>query len=530
MRVFDIVGIVFVALWIGAVAAFVLVADDDDVEGIPLTDGVVDLREDTLWMAVYRDNEEVGMLREDRTRLLDGWLVEVQGVAELALMGDSQAFRFESRTTLDEELTVRSATGTIEAFGRRLDLTGQFIDDDSPTFQVDLTLDEASDRFLAKLEKRPRLVSHAIPEIIASDDLEPGDRFREEFLDPMTLSPTDLEITYEGREVIDTHEGPYESYDFVQSVGHFDMRLFVDSRGMPIFQALPMSVVVRRIPDEIGPSQYRQFNEKLEDAIDQSPPFVDNISAEDLLSVVSRFGGGQLDRLEAVDDAEELLTDAPGAPTGDEDDTEPLEVEITSIPEEPRLQLMTPRQHVAIHTSDNARVQTGDDNPLWHAGQSPENSSYEPVADPEDVVTLTELVDKLSAEFDGERSPPISPATLADAAADICADARTAPLDTDGEWPAGPVDDLQTYADCLALIADAFVSLGVTPHFAHGAVWEGDRFRPHVWLALYINGEHLGEFDPAVDSRPSTNHLQLYLNDRFDPQPLAELTEHLQLR
>lgn len=541
MRPFDIAGILFVALWLGAVGAFVMFADDDDARGMPLTDGDIDLREETTWMAVYRDGDQVGMLREDRTRLIDGWLVELQGVAELTLMGDSHAFRFSSRTTLDEELTVRTATGTVEAFGRTLNLTGQLREDgDDVELHVDLRLDDAAERFIADLETNPRLVSHAIPEIIASDDLEVGDRFREEFLDPITLSPTDLEITYEGREVIETHTGPYESYDFVQSVGQFDTRLFVDSRGMPLFQALPMSVVARRIPDEIGPSQYREFNDKLEDAIDESPPFVDAIDARDLLSIVARFGGGDFDRLRAVDDAEQLLVDQADAPadTGDDtDDDEPLEVEITDLRADLPLDIFTPRQHVAIHTSERARVEAGVDNPLWHAGQSPQNSSYQPVADPDESPLLDELVGDMG-DVDADASPALPPETLRRLTEEHCSpdvlDAPDAFIDADSfidaGWPDKPVDAADTPIECLALFADAFTALGAAPHLVHGAVHHDGDFAPHLWLALYIDGHYRGEFDPFAETgRPGADHVQLYLGDHFTPDLLDELTDQLQV-
>lgn len=523
MRPFDIVGIVVVLIWIGSVGAFALLADDEDAQRLPMTDGDIDLREETTWLEVYHEGEEVGIVREDRTRLIDGWLVETQGMAEFDLLGDTTAFRFTSRTTLGEDLTLQSATGSVEAFGRQLDLNGQYLEaGGDPRIQIDVTIDDASQRFVAQLEDRPRLADHALPEILADQELEAGDRYRREFFDPMTFSPTVLEITYKGREVIDTVEGSYNAHDFMQSVGQVDTRIYTDSRGMVLMQALPMDVVVRRIPDQIGPGQFDDYEKRIEESVDESPPFVDAVDARDLLSVVARLGAGEVDRLSPVDDP----------PDDEPDDDEPAarQFELEPVDDPDALDLIAPRQHVGIQTADRARVEVGPDNPLWHTGHAPANSEYTPVAEPPDSELVAGLTEDLDDIVDTDGDDPVDPSAIQRALDDHCgADLLEARVDFDpGGWPTEPVDEPDDYVECLAGLADAMVAAGLPPHFVHGAV-QDQTTTPRVWLALYVDGHYRGDIDGlAAGGAPGADHVQLYLEDDYRPGRLTELVEALE--
>lgn len=526
MRTFDIVGIVCVAGWVAAVGAFMWVADEDPAEGIPIAEGAVDLREETNWMAVYRDGEDTGAIREDRTRLIDGWLVELQGIVRLDLMGDTYSFRFSSRTTLTEDLRLRSATGTVEAFGLELRMNGQFrTRDDNPQFHLQVSLEDSTEQFVAELEEQPRLAIHAIAEILAAGQPEEGDRFRQQFYDPFTLAPADLELVYEGRRRIRTVDGYYDSYDFTQSMGTFDSRIHADSRGRPLMHIFPMQIVMRALPDEIGPSHYRDFEELFEETEEDAPAFVDAIDPEDLLSLVSRFGGGELDRLRAIEPGEEFEALASDeVPEPQEETDEELIFAISPIPEsttDDQLALIAPNQHVALKTEDRARVRTGTDNPLWNPAHAPPNSEYTAGADP--VETLVEKLDGEPSEFDAE--------AIAEAIADDCPDETldAAFDDLEEAWPNGDSES-DSYLQCLAVLADALADRGHAPHFVHGAfVDEGGDASPRVWLALYRDGRHLAEFDPlATAGTPGARHVQLYLDDSYEPALLGELVDAIE--
>ncbi len=528
MRLFDIAGIFFVALWVVGITAFFLIGHDDGQgRAISLTDGDIEMTEDTVWMTVYRAGDEVGTLREDRTRLIDGWLFEMQGVVLLDLVDDTYAFRFISRSTLNNDLTLRSAMATVEAFGMTLTMDGQFREDEGDAqFVINVTLDESTRRFVADLEERPRLSQHAIPQILATEELDVGDRFEHEFFDPLTLSPSTIQLEYEGTTDVSGYEGTYEgAHSFGQTVGSLHSRIRTDSSGMVLQQILPMQVAIARIPEAIGPSYYNDFEEIFEETFDDAPPFVDAIDTEDLLALVARFGSGEVDRLR---DAGEEVALFDGA---DDDETKDTgEFYFSALPDTDRVELMSPRQHIAFSTSDEARVETALDNPLWHAGDAPPNSSYEPLhaSDEHDLVAaIVEALDEpVTAALADDA--PLDTELFVDLRDEHCADVSTD--DVASSWPSAQVDEVQTIVDCMALIADALSALDVAPHFVHGARFDGDEFHERTWLAIYRDGHYLGEFDlhsdgGGVDAR----HVQFYLDDAYDPELIADFVDSVAL-
>lgn len=517
VRLFDIVGIFFVALWAVALIVFVLVGQEDGSgRTISLTEGAIELSEDTVWMTVYRAGEEVGSLREDRTRLIDGWLFEMQGIVLLDLIDDTYAFRFVSRSTLNEDLTLRSAVATVKAFGMTLTMDGQYRESDGdPHFLINLTLEDSTRRFIADLDGRPRLAQHAIPQILATEDLEIGDRFQHEFFDPITLSPSMIQLEYEGTTDVSGYEGTYYgAHSFGQSVGSLHSRIRTDSDGMVLQQILPMQVAVTRMPDAIGQSHFRDFEEIFDETFDNAPPFISAIDADDLLALASRFGSGEVSRLREVG-VDDYVADK-------DEPKETREFYFSRLPDTDRIDLMSPRQHIAFQTADEARVETAIDNPLWHAGDAPPNSSYEPRHEPEDHELLARVADELAhavetALDDGSVVEPRLFESLRD---DICSGL---PLDDSpsleqNTWPSSLSDSPTTAVECLAIFADALAAHEIPPHFVHGAYFDGSDFHRRVWIALFHDGHYLGEFDLlASDATAGSHHLQFYVDDGFDP-------------
>lgn len=522
MRLFDIVGIIFVGLWVAGVTAFALFGHHDGAgEAISLTEGAIELREDTVWMTVYRAGDEVGALREDRTRLIDGWLFEMQGIVQLDLADDTYAFRFVSRSTLNDDLTIRSATARVEAFGMTLNMNGQYREaDGDPRFLIDVTLEESTRRFVADLDDRPRLSQHAIPQVLATEDLEVGDQFEHEFFDPLTLSPSKIRLEYEGPTEVAGYEGVHEdAHSFGQSVGNLHSRIRTDSEGMVLQQILPMQVAVSRMPDAIGQSHFVDFEEQFEESFDHAPPFVDAIDTEDLLALVSRFGAGEVDRLRETD-ADDVIDVI-------EDDKAPVDTRefyLSPLPDGDRVDLMSPRQHIAFQTVDEARVETAVDNPLWHAGDAPPNSSYEATIAPDGHrlvdILHTGLEDTAAAAIDDEM--PIDTDKIAALRADICADDAVMPQSTGVDpWPSEPAAEPTSPTECLAIFADALAAHDLPPHFVHGAYYDGERFHARIWLAVYRDGHYLGEFDLlADDSSVGPRHVQFTIDDTYAPSRL----------
>ncbi len=534
MRLFDWIGILAVGSWLLAFTAFFLVGHEGDPQAITLTDGAFELQEDTTWMAVYHAGDEVGVLREDRTRLVDGWLIENQGIAELSFGGDPYLFQFTSRVTLRDDLALRNATASIDAFGHTLEMLGQYTDD-GPSFRVHLTLDEAAEQFRAPLDQRPRIAPHAIPQILAQHDPQPGDRFSQDYFDPMTLTPSTIDITYEGQREVSSLDGDYpDAHHFVQSTGGLETNIMVDEFGMPIQQVLPMQVAIARLPQPIGAQKFADLQERFDERGDTSPPFVDAIDAGDLLAIAARFGSGDLDRLQPDDlqdldpgdDLHELLdTSSTDDADDDDDDPSPLTIAIDPLPERD-LDLLSPRQHIALQSNDDARVQTAHPSPLWHTAHAPSPPEFESRwPDPDDAPPwFRDLVDAIPTDPD----PLQSPDALRDAWPDTCPPWHHGlPSAPDNSAPS--LDDVapkEPYT-CLSAQYQALLTADYHPHLVHGFILHPDRgFVPHLWIALYDGHQYLADIDPLAGP-VDRHHLQLWLASEADLEALVPIADSL---
>ncbi len=525
VRIFDLVGIFFVAAWAIVVGAFLIFGLDDRSRTISLTDGIIDLHEETLWMTAYREGDEVGILREDRTRLVDGWLIEIQGIVELEFMADIYSFRFSSRSTLNEDLTLRSAIADVEAFGMHLKMQGQYREGDGdqhPGFYLNVLLDDSTRQFVVDLDERPRLAGQAIPQMLASEELEEGVRFRQEFFDPLTLAPAEIELIYEGREEITNSyftEGVL-AHSFGQSVGNFHTRIYTDEFGTVIRQVMPMQVALARIPDALGQSSMATFGGRFDDLADKKPPFLSALDADDLLALVSRFGTGNTRRFRAVDAGDEIAFD-------DDEPDEPTtrQFRILELDRAGSLDLKSPRQHIAFQTSREARVETAVDNRLWHAGHAPINSDYKGSTDRAERPYLDSLISHLEELADDDE---LEGAALAGLTDEFCPDFAPGSWTPQQRWPQLLPEEITEPIHCLALFADALAALDMAPHFVHGVIASADQFLPHIWITLYRDGKYLGEFDPMSNGLPvAADHIQLYVDDSYRPDRLNDLVHQI---
>src|SRR5690554_359193 len=147
VRIFDMIGGVVVVAWLASTAIFVVGNSGDARE---IGSGAFDLSEGINFIALQQGTEDRGVIREERTRLVDGWLVETRAYATFEMMGQLQGVRLDSKVSLDEEMRLRSASGKVEAFGLQLRALAQYTGE---AFDVTLYLDGEQERFQVPFEQ-----------------------------------------------------------------------------------------------------------------------------------------------------------------------------------------------------------------------------------------------------------------------------------------------------------------------------------------------------------------------------------------
>lgn len=348
MRPFDVFGLIALTVWLVALVSYGLFAFDSEATGVSLTNGEVDLREETLWMTVYQSGEEVGVMREDRTRLIDGWLIELQGVVTLEIFDNPTSFRLNTKTNVATDLSLRSAIGTVEAFGRTFQLDGRYRStdghDDGHRFDLRLQIDDAQETFSLPLKSRPFLIGHALPRILARDSLEVGERFTQEYFDPLTMTPSPITTVYEGKEEISQYGEVYQAHRFRNQQQGMDTTIFTDDRGSVLRQFMPLDIHMIAVPEIIGSGSYRQRRDTFQSSVNDLPPFLRDLKPQQLLSFLGRDLGatGDVDELDveaifpSADLFNDLDLDSPASAEHNEhNEHNDIETDPSPRPEEP---------------------------------------------------------------------------------------------------------------------------------------------------------------------------------------------------
>ncbi|RDV39773.1 hypothetical protein DV096_04190 [Bradymonadaceae bacterium TMQ3] len=515
MRSFDIIGGVVVVGWLAASAVFALGASRD---AQAIGSGVFALEEGVTFITLQQGDDDRGVIREERTRLVEGWLIETSAYATFAIMGQLQGVHLDSKVSLDDELRLRSASGEVEAFGMHLRALAQY---DGEAFDVTLYLDGEHEQFTIPLATPPELVGHAIPRLLAGGELEPGATYEQDFIDPMTLAPTDLSLRYVGEETIRHYGEEVKVHRFVQAIGSQYLDVLVDARGEVVQQGFPFRIRGSRLPEALATSFFRRAEEAYEALPKERPDFLKGIDAGDLLTMASYLGGGQIEALTGAERVSEL---------------DLREVGLLGLDERSELHLESPRQRVMLETDKELVIQVGPLNPHWPGetwSEAPE------VALPEDLPASIEAMARALDSDDQEQHRQ--------ALAQLCS-----LRDGTGSlrWPepgeevqnTPTLEELQSALladdalpamqpqDCLAAVHLAARSAGHKVRMAHGFNFGTQGFLgPRVWMVAIRDDGTRYELDPLRAGELGADHLQIFLSPDLDTARIFGLFKQAQV-
>ncbi|TXD39156.1 hypothetical protein FRC98_01780 [Lujinxingia vulgaris] len=516
MRSFDIIGGVVVVAWLAATAVFALGASE---EAQAIGSGAFDLEEGVTFITLQQGDDDRGVIREERTRLVEGWLVETSAYATFAIMGQLQGVHLDSKVSLDDDLRLRSASGEVEAFGMHLRALAQYTGE---AFDVTLYLDGEQERFTIPLEKPPELVGHAIPRLLASGELEPGATYAQDFIDPMTLAPTDLSLRYVGEETIRHFGEEVEVHRFVQAIGSQYLDVLVDGRGEVVQQGFPFRIRGSRLPEALATTYYRRAQEAFEEAPKERPDFLKGIDTGDLLTMASYLGGGQVEALTGAETTSELNL---------------REVGLRGLDDRSELDLESPRQRVMLETDEELVIQVGPLNPHWAGeawSEAPEVALFDTL--PAAIEAMAQAL--ATDDREQHRRALAGLCTLRDGARSVAwpkagDDAQNAPsledrqnrlLAADAALPATQPQD------CLAAVHLAAKSAGHDVRLAHGLNFGTEGFLgPRVWLVAIREDGTRYEIDPLRAGPLGADHLQIFLSPTLDVTRLFTLFEQAEV-
>lgn len=287
MRLFDIVGLLAVTLWIGVMGYFALEQWTDGSASLRVGSDEVVLKEGETWLTMQRHEVEVGYVHEVRTRLPDGWLIEYTMVMNLEVMSFQQLIQTNIKSTMDNDGILRQFSAEITAMNQTFRALGEASNEELRVSVFAAGLPPIK-RTIA-LDTPPRLAVNAVNQFLASPDLQPGARLRQPFFDPATMQMTTLEYEYIGPEEIEHLEVMYSAHRFHQHIGNQTLETIVDTEGEVLIQTFPMRILGYRIPAEFARAQVASWNRKVREENRSAPAVEAPLDAEAAMNLLEQL-------------------------------------------------------------------------------------------------------------------------------------------------------------------------------------------------------------------------------------------------
>ncbi|MFU8802337.1 MAG: hypothetical protein ACNA8W_00870 [Bradymonadaceae bacterium] len=316
MRLFDIIGVLAVIAWVGVIGLFAFEHLGGSSTAIHLSGGEVVMHEGDTWMTLQRNDHEVGYVHEVRTRLPEGWLLEYTMLMTIDVLNMQQVVETQVKSTIDDNAVLRQFSAEITAMGQTFRTLGEATDE-----ELRVTIyagGRTPTRRNIPLSEPPRLSVNAIKEFLASPELEPGARIKQQFFDPTTMQMTTMDIEYVGPEDIKHLEVEYAAHRFHQHAAGQILETLVDERGEVLIQTFPMGILGWRIPAELARGQVAALNRKVRDdargkgkAKKKDEPFNLGTALELLESLVPASSEDEDEGEEKIEEEKELEDPQP---------------------------------------------------------------------------------------------------------------------------------------------------------------------------------------------------------------------------
>ncbi len=263
MRLFDLIGAAAVVGWLALVSAYVwqtYFADNTVDFG-----GEVVLHEGQSWMLLTREGRDVGYIHETRTELDNdaGWLLEYDLLMNVQMLGINQFLKTNIKASVDPNAYLNQFNAKIAAASTEFVVEGTV---EGSTVTMSTVIAGKPREQKIDLGQRPRLANSAVNELIASENLTPGQRFEQEYFDPTKMGMTSIVFEYVREHEVDVYEEKHQTYHFRQIVAGNELDVYVDKRGEVYIQEFPFRIIGARVPEELGQSRAqamrRDFKER----------------------------------------------------------------------------------------------------------------------------------------------------------------------------------------------------------------------------------------------------------------------------
>jgi hypothetical protein len=481
LKLFDIVGGLAVAGWLVLTGLYVYRAEFQDVTAASELDSALVMKEGETWLNLRRQQKDVGFVHQTRTRLQDGWLLEYDLVMAVSLLGSDRAIETNVKATLDDDGYLEKFNADVTAGDNTFSAQGQ-VEGTTLTLNVDLGMNPQ--QRTVDLQEAPRLSSSAVNQLLATDELEPGDTFEESYFDPTTMKMTSMELKYVGETDVELLEETRPAHHIKQKVSGNELDVYVDDDGEILIQEFPLRMVGMRVPPEFGKARASALRRKIGAIKDkkkrgQTSGF--DLSVDTALNLI----GGASDK-------EELESEL-------DDNADSAEYLVEGVSEDMELELESARQR-AERQDDAWRVRTA---------AAPDTQEAQPLDDPAPFLASGPRIDADSQSIADlvESADAADADAIAAAVADRLTVAGEAGMSTASSALERGEGDCTEHS--LVLVA-ALRQSDIPARFASGVLFEDGKMSPHQWVQFH-DGDTWRDIDITRDDFDvGARHIQLY--------------------
>lgn len=309
LKLFDKIGIVVVAVWVGLAGFYIYHTQSSAGSGSSQRSDQFAMREGGTWLVLRRHERDAGFVHQTRTELADGWLLEHDTYMVVDLFGSPQLLDASVKTRLDIDGFLRQFTTEIHTSGGLFKATGRVEGD---TLHLSQTLGEEADSETLTLDEPVRMAPNALNTLRASAELRPGESYRGRYVDPYLAALVDVEMRYIEHRELEVYDETFPADHFRKKAGETrELDFYIDEDADLLIRAFPLRMTGARIPAALGKTRSasirRQLDKRREDAAQQAGEDSDIKTLS--IDLAQRILAGQYGPDEAL--ADEDLEDTP---------------------------------------------------------------------------------------------------------------------------------------------------------------------------------------------------------------------------
>ncbi len=201
------------------------------------------------WHGLYRGDDKVGFVRIDRTLLPDGYRTDYHTVMQLTVLGQQRRIELDVITEADENLVLRSFSGSTEAEGAVFSARGTITPAADPTgmYHLEYIIDTAGTEQTGSVDlPEPPVVQSDVRRVLLDREPEVGERYETSYFDPLARAHRPVVLQYEGVDPLLVMNEPVEAHHMVQFVGDLALDVWINDIGEVLVEDMPLGMQARR--------------------------------------------------------------------------------------------------------------------------------------------------------------------------------------------------------------------------------------------------------------------------------------------